>query len=269
MPENIAKIVQIKDKLICCDENLFLYNIKSLKDSPVKYSLKLNDILKLSDGKLLGITNKNLIIIDIESIIDELASNKIKNHHKFVFKFPDDWYIKPTFTKIREYIDMHLLPNNKLLLHYLLEEKQGKCKISYYYRNKIFILDLNNYRLIHSFQEFNSKIKIIVLSNYICIKEYTELYIYDINDYKLVNNIDLELNMASIEKYIDNILIVFSSSNRDIIILFDLSNVKTIKKSILSIKHIKGGIFDIYTLKNLNILAISGDISDNYVLYYK
>ena len=79
MPENIKKIVQIKDKIICCDENLFLYNIKSLKDSPVKYSLKLNDILKLSDGKLLGITNKNLIIIDIESIIDELTSNKKKN----------------------------------------------------------------------------------------------------------------------------------------------------------------------------------------------
>ena len=106
MPEKITKILEIKDNLICCDENLFLYNIKSLKNSPVKYSLKLNNILKLSDGKLLGITMKNLILIDIEYIIDELASNKIKNHHKIVFKFPDDWYIKPTYTKTRENIYM-------------------------------------------------------------------------------------------------------------------------------------------------------------------
>ena len=39
MPENITKILQIKDKIICLDEYLFLYNIKSLKDNPIKYSL--------------------------------------------------------------------------------------------------------------------------------------------------------------------------------------------------------------------------------------
>ena len=138
MPENITKILQIKDIILCCDEDLFLYNIKSLKDNPVKYSLKLNDILKLNDGKLLGITNKNLIIIDIDSIIAELTTNKIKNHHKIVFKFPDDWYIKPTLKKYIENIYMHLLPNNKLLLHFFLTEKEGKCKLTCYKWNKIF-----------------------------------------------------------------------------------------------------------------------------------
>ena len=127
-----------------------------------------------------------------------------------------------------------------------------------------YILDLNNYRLIHSFKEFKSKIDIIVLCNYICIKNYTTLYIYNINDYKLVNNIDLELNISSAEKYKDNILIVFNS-NRDIIILFDISNAKMIKKCILSRKHIKGDIFGIYVLNNFNILAISRDITDYYV----
>ena len=126
MPEEIKKILQIKDKIICCDENLFLYDIKSLEDNPVKYSLKLNDILKLNDGQLLGITHKNLIIIDIESIIAELPSNKVKNHHKIVFKFPDDWYIKPTFTKITQKIYMHLLPNNKLLLHSFMKERKKR-----------------------------------------------------------------------------------------------------------------------------------------------
>ena len=263
MPEKIKKIVEIKDNLICCDENLFLYNIKSLKNSPVKYSLKLNDILKLSDGKLLSITMKNLILIDIESIIDELASNKIKNHHKIVFKFPDDWYIKPTYTKARENIYMQLLPNNKLLLHYLLVEREGKCKITSYHWNIIYILDLNNYRLIHSFKKFKKQdINIIVLSNYICIKSSTTLDIYNINDYKLVNNIELELN-SSIKKYKDNILIKFNFKG-DTIILFDLSNAKMIKKCIFCSKHIKGSILCIYTLNNLNLLVISRDIFDHY-----
>jgi len=183
-----------------------------------------------------------------------------------VFKFPDDWYIKPTFTKIRENIYMHFLPNNKLLLHYSLEERKGNCKVSLYYWNKIYILDLNNYRLIHSFKEFKWEIKIIVLSNYICIESLNKLYIYNINDYKLVNNINLELNISSIKKYKDNILIEFSTSDKNIIIiLLDISNVKMIKKCILNIKHIKGIILDIYTLNNLNILAISRDITDKYI----
>ena len=210
MPENITKILQIKDKIICLDEYLFLYNIKSLKDNPIKYSLKLNDIIKLNDEKLLGTNNKNLIIIDIESIIAELASNKIKKHHKIVFKFPDDWYIKPTFQKIRENIYMHLLSNNKLLLHFFLKERRDKCKVTDY-RNKIYILDLNDYKLIH-FKEFESKIKITVLNNYLCIKDLIRLNIYNINDYKLVNDLELTLYDSSIKKYKDNILIEFMTS---------------------------------------------------------
>ena len=266
MPEKIKKILQIKDKIICCDENLFLYDIKSLEDNPVKYSLKLNDILKLNDGQLLGITQKNLIIIDIESIIAELPSNKVKNHHKIVFKFPDDFYIKPTFTKITENIYMHLLPNNKLLLHSFMKERKGNCKVTNYYHNKIYILDLNNFKLVHSFKEIKSEIKIIILSNYICIKDSKEIKIYNINDYKLDNNLVLKSYNSSIEKYTDNILIMFFTSNSsNNIILYDLSNIKNIKKCILSIKHIKGGVCRIYTLNNFNILAITRDITGNYV----
>ena len=127
-----------------------------------------------------------------------------------MFKFPDDWYIKPTFQKIRENIYMHLLSNNKLLLHFFLKERRDKCKVTDY-RNKIYILDLNDYKLIH-FKEFESKIKITVLNNYICIKDLIRLNIYNINDYKLVNDLELTLYDSSIKKYKDNILIEFMTS---------------------------------------------------------
>ena len=270
MPENITKILQIKDIILCCDEYLFLYNIKSLKDNPVKYPLKLNDILKLNDGKLLGITNKNLIIIDIESIIAELATNKIKNHHKIVFKFPDDWYIKPTLKKTMEKIYMHLLSNNKLLLHFFLIEKEGTCKITRYKWNKIYILDLNNYRLIHSFEKIRYEIKIIVLSNYICIKDSKTINIYNINDYKLVNDLELEFYNSSIDKYKDNILIELFTYDGDIvIILYDLSNVKKMKKCILRIKHIKCHVFRMHILNNLKIFATGYDIPNYYAYILK
>ena len=167
-----------------------IYDIKSLKDNPVKYSLKLDGILKLNEEQLLGVTKKNLIIIDIKSIIAEIPSNNIKNHHQIVFKFPNDWHIKASFRKTIDDIYMHLLPNNRLLLHFYLQEKEGTCKLTIYNHNKIYILDLNNYKLIHLFKEFKHKIKIIVLNNCICIYDSDRINIYNINDYKLVNNID-------------------------------------------------------------------------------
>jgi hypothetical protein len=110
-------------------------------------------------------------------------------------------------------------------------EREGKCKITSYHWNIIYILDLNNYRLIYSFKKFKKKdINIIVLSNYICIKSSTTLDIYNINDYKLVNDLELKLYDSSFDKYKDNILIQFFTYNNNIIILYDLSNVKKIKK---------------------------------------
>ena len=106
----------------------------------------------------------------------------------------------------------------------------------------------------------------MILSNYICIKDSKEIKIYNINDYKLDNNLVLKSYNSSIEKYTDNILIMFFTSNSsNNIILYDLSNIKNIKKCILSIKHIKGGVCRIYTLNNFNILEITRDITGNYV----
>ena len=82
--------------------------------------------------------------------------------------------------------------------------------------NKIFIIK-DNFKVIHS-DNFPKKTKIIVLNNYFCINHSNAIFIYSIDDYKLLNKISI--NVKCFTKYDENNIIIIDDNNQ--IILYDI-----------------------------------------------
>ena len=269
MPNKIRKIIQIKNKILVCDNNLYIYDIDPKNNNPKKYpnNLSLVDIVKLKNGKLLGISKKNLYLINIEEILSELElNNKIKKHHEKIYKYPSECHIKPTLKKFEEFVNGYLLKDNKIILHFNSEEveKHGGCITVRYKRvfgNKIYIFNMDNSELIHKFDEFNGKINIAISNAYISLGFKNKILIYDINDYKLIKEIDIKSNIHSMIIYSENLIMSIYDSilwYGGVIFLYDISNINDIKYYILDTKFIKHAYRGIlYKLKNGNILLIS------------
>ena len=148
MPNKIRKIIQIKNKILVCDNNLYIYDIDPKNNNPKKYpnNLSLVDIVKLKNGKLLGISKKSLFLINIEEILSELElNNRIKKHHKKIYKYPSECHIKPTLKKFEEFVNGYLLKDNKIILHFNSEEveRDGGCvtmRLERVFGNKIYYI---------------------------------------------------------------------------------------------------------------------------------
>ena len=249
--EIITSIKEIqKEKLFCCVKDLYVLSIKSSKIiNKEKIVIPNNeiiyDVIKLKNGKILGITNKTIIEIKENYEIDEL------------FKIPQNWLIKSYkeqyryYSGFQQYINLYELPNNKLLInsHSTEFSHNGGCGTNPPYQisiNKIYILNLFNFEIIHQFDELKSEINIVILDKYICIIYFYKYHlhnlidIYNIEDYKLIKKIEDRFDKQYIIKIDGNKFISMSiSENKNHIILYDLSYINDIKYQIFKENFIR------------------------------
>jgi len=275
----ITSIKEIqKEKLFCCVNDLYVFSIKSNKIINKEKILIPNneiiyDVIKLINGKILGITNKTIIEIKENYKIDEL------------FKIPQNWLIKSLkekyeyFSKFKQYINLYELPNNRLLVHFHStefshNEGYGTNPPIQVCINKIYILNLFNFKIIHQFDEFKSEINIAILDKYICIIYFYKYHlknlidIYSIEDYKSIKKIEDRFEKKYIIKINGNKFISMSNAeNKNHIILYDLTNINEIKYQIFEgnfirfeTKYYNGpyGPYKVKNVKNKSICILKG-----------
>jgi len=249
--EMITSIKEIqKGKIFCCVKDLYVFSIKSNEIINKEKILIPNneiiyDVIKLKNGKILGITNKSIIEINENNKIDEL------------FKIPQNWLIKAYkeshrfYSEFKQYINLYEMDNNRLLVHSHSTEfsHNGGCGThppSQVCVNKIYILNLTNFEIVHQFDELKSEINIVILDKYICIIYFYKYHlnnlidIYNIEDYKSIKKIEDRFNKQYIIKIDGNKFISMSKSDKkNYIILYDLSNINDIKYQIFEENFIK------------------------------
>ena len=241
---NITNIKQLKNgKVICCCKDLYLFNIKSkiIKENIIKIPNNeyILDVIELKNGKIIGITIYSILNIKIKDYDDYYISQ--------IFKIPQDWLITPISKDIKflknfkQFVNIYELQDNKLLIHFQSKELliHGGVSGAYpplvIFENKIIILNLENFKIIHKFEKFCGESNTVILSKYICIiyNGIIYIYIYNINDYKLLKIIDDRINKTYIIKYNENIIISMSKfENYNDIILYYLFNINDIKYKI-------------------------------------
>ena len=249
--EIITSIKEIqKEKLFCCVNDLYVLSINSNKIINKEKILIPNneiiyDVIKLKNSKILGITNKTIIEIKENYEIDQL------------FKIPQNWLIKSYkdqyrfYSGFQQYINIYELQNNRLLIHSHSTEysHNGGCGThppDQVCVNKIYILNLINFEIIHQFDELKSEINIVILDKYICIIYFYKYHfknlidIYSIEDYKSIKKIEDRFEKKYITKIDENKFISMSDAeNKNHIILYDLSNINDIKYHIFEENYIK------------------------------
>lgn len=229
--ELITSIKEIqKEKIFCCVKDLYVLSIKSNEITNKEKILIPNneiiyDVIKLKDGKILGITNKAIIEIKENNKIDEL------------FKIPQNWLIKPYgekkrfYSGFKQYINLYNLPYNRLLVHSHSTEfsHNGGCGTHPPYQvseNRIYILDLLNFEIIHQFYELKSEINIVILDKYICIIYFYKYHlhnlidIFSIDDYNLIKKIEDRFQKKYIIKFDENKFISMGIKEKKIILYY-------------------------------------------------
>ena len=271
--EIITNIKEIqKEKLFCCVKDLYVLSIESntiinkekilIPNNEIIY-----DVIKLKNGKILGITNKTIIEIKENNKTDEL------------FKIPQNWLIKSYqeqyrfYSGFQQYINLYELPNNRLLIHSHSSEysHNGGCGThppTQECVNKIYILELLNFEIIQQFDELESEINIVILDKYICIFHSFRfncnlIDIYNLEDYKPIKTIKDKFQRHYIIKINGNKFISLSISERiNDIILYDLSNINDIKYQIFKENFIKfkikyyNGHYKVRNTKNKSICIL-------------
>ena len=241
----ITSVKQIRNgKILCCFHDLYVLSIKSKKlICSKKIKIPNNeiifDIIELKNEKILGLTNKSIYKITI----------KEKNNFEFsqIYKIPEDWLITPFskkrifFSSFKQYMNTYELPNDRLLIHSYSTEfsHNGGCgthppsEISV---NKIYILNLKNFEIVHQFKEIHSEINLVILNKYICIcyfygqHMHNIIDIYNLNDYKLIKIIEDKFPKKYIIKYDENTFIGMNEKEEmNDIIVYSLSDINDIK----------------------------------------
>jgi len=272
--EVITSIKEFENrKIFCCVKKLYVLSIKSntiinkeeilFKNNEIIY-----DVIKLKNGKIFGITNKSIVEIKENNYeIDEL------------FKVPENWLFQSYkerysfYSKFQQYINLYELPNNRLLIHsYSTEFLLSDCGThppEQMCFNRIYILNLTNFDIIHQFEEIEKEINIIILDKYICILHFFRNYkslidIYSLEDYKKIKRIEEErLRRQYMIKYDGNKFISLSIEEKlNNIILYDLSNINDIKYQLFKGKFIKfnfkfyNGVYKVRNAKNKSICIL-------------
>ena len=225
----IMKVIQLtNDKIIFCSKDLFVLNIKTNEIKKIEFpNEKVIDIIELKNKKILGITTEHLIYINFNgedsqiSNISDVPQNSFSNLHCECLK---------------QYLDLYELPNNKILIH---SHSNGIapmiCGNSIPVEdlfNKIYIVDLTDSSYIYNFDNFENlktEIYIVILDKYICVSHDNIIDIYDINNFKLLNQIDDKINKKYIIKYDENLILGLShKEDENNIIVYNLSKINEI-----------------------------------------
>ena len=248
----IRNIKQLKcGNIFCCNKQLYVFNDNLNNINPklihIPNNENLFDIIELKNKKLLGITLSS--ILEFKKIWN---NDKKEEEYEIncTFKIPEKYIETPKTEKEKksstyiQYIDLHELYNNKLLIHsYSTQLIYGTCGThppDEFCRNKIFIFDLNNNEIIHSFEPFNGETNIIILDKYICVNYYNIIEIYDPTNFKLLKIIKDHFSKDYMIKYDENIIIGLSGiENENDIILYNLININDIRYIIFRGKYMK------------------------------
>ena len=223
---NIKSVKQLKNgKILICSNYLYIFTMKSKEINTEKIAMlnaenyeKILDVVELRDGTIIGISNKSLYKITIKDDKNEISQ---------IYKIPKDWLVSwENEIDYNGYLDIYELKDNKLLIHshsYCSSKKCRNRSTLIQSESKIFIINLSNFEVIY-FEKFHNIANIIVLKDYIAINHSNSIFIYDINNYKILQKISSEITY--IDKYNDNTLI---SLNDYVIILYDISDINNIK----------------------------------------
>ena len=283
---NIKNMRQLKNgQILCCNNNLHIYASKP-KINKIKTTAMPNyengeiimDTIELKNGNLIGFTNQSILKIELKENKDEKDEIIQLKEIYDIFKDYIDDYLSYEYTPFLEYdLNLFELPNNNLLLHFHTFYTVRKCiRSSPIKGNKsiVFILNLNNYNIIHKFEEEIEKSNVVVLKNYICMNDFRKIYIYNINNYELINQIDIKINeMFYFIKYNKNTLIGMNENKKEVIIdsIYDVLDVNNIKSQLIKFTiNLKNGDnltnLLIYKLSNGKILFCGRKI---YILEFK
>lgn len=149
---NITNVKQIKNgNILCCNNDLYIYTIKSKKIVDTKIlkmpkflkKEKIFDIIELKDGRLIGLTNQSILNIKINNSKDE--NDEISQ----LYKIPKNWLINGDNQNcFKQFLNIYELGNNNLLIHShsegYVKRFLGRSHRSKDYYNNIIILDTNN-----------------------------------------------------------------------------------------------------------------------------
>ena len=229
---DIMKVIQLtNNKILFCSKDLFVLNIKSNEIKKIEFPKEeVKDIIELKNKKILGITNEHLINIDFKG--EEYQISNIADVPQYFGKENLNCYDQ------KHYLDLYELSNNKILIH---SHSNGiapsssicgnSCPVEDLF-NKIYILDLTDSSYIYNFDNFENlktEMNIVILDKYICISHDNIIDIYDINNFKLVKQIDDKINKKYIIKYDENLIIGLSHiENENNIIVYNLANINEI-----------------------------------------
>ena len=229
--KTVMNVIELdNNKILFCSKDLYILNVQTNEIKTIEFpEEKVIDIIKLKNKNILGITTKHLINIDIKG--EECQIIKL-------FDVPEYLFLKDNlnYEFLKQYLDLYEIPNNKLLIHShtngLVPIICGNSIPEEGILNKICIFDLNKFENIFNFTNFeNSKIEIniVILDKYICISHDNIIDIYDINDYKLLKQINDNINKRYIIKYDENLIIGLSHiAKENNIIIYNLSNIDKI-----------------------------------------
>ena len=228
---HIMKVIQLtNNKILFCSKDLFVLNIKSNEIKKIEFpEEKVIDIIELKNKKILGITTNHLININFKG-----GECQISN----ISDVPQNSFSKEnlSYEFLKQYLDLYELANNKLLIHShsnsLAPMICGNSIPEEYLFNKIYILDLADSSYIYNFdifQNLRTEVNIVILDKYICISHDNIIDIYDINNFKLLKQIDDKINKKYIIKYDENLIIGLSHiAKENNIIIYNLSNIDKI-----------------------------------------
>ena len=174
------------------------------------------DINEISDKGIVIITNKKIFVLkkeNLEYIIKD--EYPIKDNWKIIPKSSTHRY----HDDFKQYFSSYVLPNDKLLLNSFSTEisYNGGCLTHppFEFSNSKFIfIDLMNFEEITSTKTFEIDAKYIIFKNMILIKAFKKVIIYDINSFKIINNITLEKCYGYMYKYDEQYILTLSKNEK-------------------------------------------------------
>ena len=212
--EIVCSIVELEKGLILTSYKKYLIEIqlkeKSFESNIVYETMnKILNMNKLSDGK---------VIIIIDAAIKILNKENGKYIEKDEVLIDENWKLTPIsqshrfYGKFHQYYSSQELPNNKLLLNCFATELSyhGGCGThppEEFTRSKIIFIDLNNLKEISITKEFQIAVICLILKESIVIQSYKEVYIYDIQNFQMINKMKFEKGLGVFYKYDHNHII--------------------------------------------------------------
>ena len=271
---NITSMKQLKNgKILCCNKDLHIYEtkpkinkIKIIKMPYFNKGEEILDTIELKNGNIIGFTNQSIIKIDIKENIDE--NDEIIQLKKIKPILKD--YDHISFLEFN--LNLFELENNNLLLYlhkFYSFRRCLRCSPIIFYDNIIFILNLNNFKVVHKFENIKNKSNVVILKKYICMNKEDGIYIYDIINYKLIKKIKTD-DLHYIMKYDENIIIGMNEYENNINISYDITDANNIKFQIIkmetTLEKYSGINLLIFKLNNGKILIYNHYI---YIIEFK